>query len=158
MGEGSPLWSWPPWRGRGESPSEIGSISLSLSVSVFCSAALSPFLLYPEIHNSDWNETFAMIFFRKLAFLRPKKDIDCLTGGPRGSGARPGGGARPLPRAHLGHRFALIFLPDFPSIPKISSVHFYPVWIPSDMDILRNIKHATDRNWHWINMLVPKIV
>ena len=26
---------WSPWRGRGESPSEIGSVSLSLSVSAF---------------------------------------------------------------------------------------------------------------------------
>ena len=26
---------WSPWHGRGESPSEIGSVSLSLSVSAF---------------------------------------------------------------------------------------------------------------------------
>ena len=43
----------------------------------------------------------------------PKKGINRLTGGPRGSGARPGGGARPLPRASLGHRLAWIFLPIF---------------------------------------------
>ena len=29
------------------------------------------------------------------------------------------------------------------------SVRFYPVWTPFDMGFLRNIKHATDRNWHW---------
>ena len=57
--------------------------------------------------------------------------------------------ARPLPRGHLGHRFALIFHPDFPNIPKISSVRFYPVWNPFDIGFLRNIKHATNRNWHW---------
>ena len=39
-----PSGPWPPWHGRGESPSEIGSVSLSLSVFAFCSAALSPFL------------------------------------------------------------------------------------------------------------------
>ena len=89
------LRTWSPWRGRGESPSEIGSVSLSLSVSAFSDSALAPFLLYPEIRNSDWIETFAQIFFQKLAFLRPKKGINRLTGGPRGSGARPGGQARP---------------------------------------------------------------
>ena len=60
--KGFPSGPWPPWRGRGESPSEIGSVSLSLSISAFSSAAHSPFLLYPEIRNSDWNETFAVIF------------------------------------------------------------------------------------------------
>ena len=33
--KGFPYGPWLPWRGRGESPSEIGSISLSLSVSAF---------------------------------------------------------------------------------------------------------------------------
>ena len=93
--KGFPSGPWPPWRGRGESPSEIGSVSLSLSVSAFLSGALSPFRIYMEIHNSDWIETFAVIFYQKIAFLRPKKGINCLTGGPRGSGARPGGQARP---------------------------------------------------------------
>ena len=76
---------WPPWHGRGESPSEIGFVSLSLSVSAFWD---SPFLIYPEIRNSDWIETFAHIFFQKLAFLRPKKCVNRLTRGPRGPGAR----------------------------------------------------------------------
>ena len=44
---------WLPWLGRGESPSEIGSVSLSLCVSTFSYSALSPFLVYPEIRNSD---------------------------------------------------------------------------------------------------------
>ena len=118
------------------------------------SAALSPFRIYMEIRNSDWTETFAVIFYQKLAFLRPKKGINRLTGGPRGSGTRP------LPRGHLGHRFALIFLPDFPNIPKISSVHFYPVWTPFDMDILRNknMQQTGTDTGHWINMFVPKII
>ena len=70
--KGFPSSPWLPWRGRGESPSEIGSISLSLSVSAFSDSALSPFLLYPEIRNSDLIETFAQIFFQKLASLQPK--------------------------------------------------------------------------------------
>ena len=61
--KGFPSGPWPPWHGRGESPSEIGYISLYLSVSVFCSGSVSPFRVYMEIHNSDWPETFAVIFF-----------------------------------------------------------------------------------------------
>ena len=63
-------------------------LDLSLSVYAFCSAAISPFLLYPEIRNSDWVESFTQIFLIKLAFLRQKKSINHLTGYPRGSGAR----------------------------------------------------------------------
>ena len=60
--KGFPSGPWLPWLGRGESPSEIGSVSLSLSVSALSDSAISPFLLYPEICNSDWVETFAQIF------------------------------------------------------------------------------------------------
>ena len=54
--KGFPSGPWLPWRGRGESPSEIGSASLSLSVSAFSDFALSPFLIFLEIRNSDWAE------------------------------------------------------------------------------------------------------
>ena len=57
--KGFPSGPWLPWHGRGEIPSEIGSVSLSLSVSAFWDSALAPFLLYLEIRNSDWIETFA---------------------------------------------------------------------------------------------------
>ena len=116
--KGFPSGPWFPWRGRGESPSEIGSVSLSLFVSAFLDSALAPFLLYPEIRNSDLIETFAQIFFQKLAFLRPKKSSNRLTRGPRGSGARGGGQPPPLPRAHLGHRLVLILPPIFPKYSK----------------------------------------
>ena len=33
--KGFPSGPWSPWRGRGESPSETGCVSLSLSVSAF---------------------------------------------------------------------------------------------------------------------------
>ena len=51
--KGFPTGPWLPWRGRGESPSEIGSVSLC-----FCAprSGLSPFLIFPEIRNSDWIE------------------------------------------------------------------------------------------------------
>ena len=61
--KGFPSGPWLPWRGRGERPSEIISVSLSLSISAFSDSALSPFLIYLEIRNSDWIETFAQIFF-----------------------------------------------------------------------------------------------
>ena len=61
--KGFPSGPWLPWLGRGESPSEIGSVSLSLSVSAFSSGSVSPFRIYMEIRNSDWPETFAVIFF-----------------------------------------------------------------------------------------------
>ena len=51
--KGFPSGPWPPWHGRGESPSEIGSVSLYFCVS---DSALSPFLIFREIHNSDWAE------------------------------------------------------------------------------------------------------
>ena len=38
--KGFPSGPWLPWHGRGDSPSEIGSVSLSLSVSAF---RFSPF-------------------------------------------------------------------------------------------------------------------
>ena len=54
--EGFPSGPWPPWRRRGGSPSEIGSLSLFPSVSAFPDSGLSPFLKFPEIRNSDWAE------------------------------------------------------------------------------------------------------
>ena len=52
--KGLPSGPWPPWRRRGEGPSEIGSLSLFPSVSALSDFSLSPFLKFPEIHNSDW--------------------------------------------------------------------------------------------------------
>ena len=69
--KGFPSGPWLPWRGRGESPSEIGSISLFLRSQIL-----------PLHRNSDWGESFAQIFLKKLAFLRQKKSINRLTGGP----------------------------------------------------------------------------
>ena len=85
--KGLPSGPWLPWLGRGESPSEIGSISLFLSSSVFCSGSVSPFRVYMEIRNSDWPETFAVIFFRILAFLRQKRASTALRWAHEGRGA-----------------------------------------------------------------------
>ena len=93
--KGFPSGPWPPWHGRGESPSEIGFVSLSLSVSVFSSSALSPFRIYMEIRNSDWTEIFA-VFSPKISFLAAEEGHQPpygwptrVRGAPRGAGAPP---------------------------------------------------------------------
>ena len=116
MGEGFPLWSLAPmvWEGR-----EPLRDWIYLSVSPFPDPSPSPFLLYLEIRNSDWGESFAQFFLLKLAFLRQKKSINRLTGVPGECQARPGGWTRPLSPGHLGHRFALILPPENPKYSKI---------------------------------------
>ena len=91
--------------GRRVSPLVLGShgvggarVPLRLDLSLcFCvpDSAPSPFLLYPEIRNTDWGESFAQIFLIKLAFLRQKKGINRLTSGPQESRACPGGRVHP---------------------------------------------------------------
>ena len=52
-------------------------LDLSLYLSLFLrflDYALSPFLIYPEIRNSDWIETFVKIFFLKISFLAAKEE------------------------------------------------------------------------------------
>ena len=71
-----------------------------------------------EIRNSDWIETFAQIFLRKLAFLRPKKSSNRLTGAHEGQGRTQGGRRAPLRRGPLGHLLALILLPVFHKYSK----------------------------------------
>ena len=93
--KGFPSGPWLPWRGRGKSPSEIGSISLSLSVSAFCSGSVSPFRVYMEICNSDWPETFAVIFFPNISFLAAKEERQP----PYGVPTRVQGAPAPLGRA-----------------------------------------------------------
>ena len=144
MGDGFPLWSLASmaWEGR-EPLRDWICLSVSLCFRVLSSCPFTVSYIYMEIRNSDWTEIFAVIFYQKLAFLRPKKGIGRLTGGPRGSGARP------LPRAPLGHCLALVFLPKNHKYSKNDLRPFYPVWTPFDMGFLQNIKHATNRNWHW---------
>ena len=71
-------------------------LDLSLSVSAFCSVALSPFRVYMEIHNSDFPETFAVIFLPKISFLvaeeghqPPYRWPTRVKGAPRGPGTPP---------------------------------------------------------------------
>ena len=113
-----PSGPWSPWRGRGESPSEIGSVSLSLSVSAFADPSPSPFLLYPEIRNSDRGESFTQIFLIKLSFLRQKKSVNRLMG------CHEAQGRDPSPVAPSGTISCWFFFPKIINIPKMISVHF----------------------------------
>ena len=116
MGEGFTLWSLAPMAWEGREPLRDW---IYLSVSAFSDSTPSPFLKYPEIRNSDWGESFAQIFLIKLDFLRQKKSVNRLTGGPREPRAHPAVGALPLSRGHLGHYFALILPPENPKYSKI---------------------------------------
>ena len=104
--------------GRARAPLRL-DLSLCLSISAFWYSALSPFLIYPEIRNSDWIETFAQIFSPKISFLAAKEEQQPPYEGPtrvRGVPA-PLGGA-PLPRGPLGHLLSLILLPIFHKYSK----------------------------------------
>ena len=93
--KGFPSGPWPPLHGRGESPSEIGSISLFLSGSAFFSGSVSPFRVYMEIRNSDWPETFAVIFFPNISFLAAKEERQPPYAWLTRVGACPGGSGAP---------------------------------------------------------------
>ena len=117
-----PSGPWYPWHGRGESPSKIVSVSLSLSISAFCPATLSLFRIYMEIRNSDWTEIFAVIFFLKISFLAAEEGHRLPYGEPtRVRGAPP---CLVPPSGTVSRGF---FFPYSPNIPKIISVRFYPL-------------------------------
>ena len=117
--KGFPSGPWPPWHGRGESPSEIGSVSLSLSVSVFSSGSVSPFRIYMEIRNSDWPETFVVIFFEYQLSCGKRRASTALRVAHESPGRAQGGGRAPLSHGHPGHRFTLILPPENPKYSKI---------------------------------------
>ena len=157
--KGFPSGPWPPWWLRGESPPRRFDLSLSLSLFPYVSA-------FHRFLNSRRFVTliglnFGNDFYLDISFLAAKEGHQP----PYGVATRAQGMPDPLGRAPclvatsstVSRGF---FFQNFPNIPKISSVRFYPVWIPFDMDILRNIKHATDRNWHWAldQYVSPKII
>ena len=147
MGEGFPLWSLAPMAWEGREPLQDW---IYLSVSAFSAFTPSPFLLYLEICNSDWGESFAQIVLVKLAFLRQNKSVNRLTGGPREAReCLPPWGARPYLMATSDTVSRWFYFPKIINIPKKISVCFYPVWTQFDIGFLRNKKRATPFNWHW---------
>ena len=105
MGEGFPLWSMASMVAEGRSTSEIGSVSLSLSVSAFPDSALSPFIKFPEARNSDWAEFWTRFLSGYWLSSGKRREPTALQGGHEGPGYAP------LPRGPLGHRIVLILLP-----------------------------------------------
>ena len=129
MGEGFPLLSSAPMAWEGREPLRDW---IYLFVSAFSDSTPSPFFKYPEIRNSDWGESFAQIFLIKLAFLRQKKSVNCLTDGPREPRPCPGGRRAPWSRGHPGHHFALILLPKNHKYSKKSP----PIFIPFGLRLI----------------------
>ena len=72
MGEGFSPGPWIPWRGRGESSSEIGSVSLSLSVSAFQILAFHRFL-YSRRYVTPIGLKFGHDFYLDIGFLAVKE-------------------------------------------------------------------------------------
>ena len=91
--------------------------------------------------QTEWN--LRRDFFPKISFLAAKEEQQPPYGGPTS-----GAGAPPASCPPSGTVSRWFFFPYSPNIPKIFSVRFCPVWILSDMGFLRNIKDATNRNWH----------
>ena len=93
---------------------------------------------------------------------RRNKSVGGASRGPQGWRARPGGWARPLPRA-----FLVSFLTWTPSLPGCFpsknnfSRRFHSVSTPFDIPFLRNTetreKTGTGTGL-WVNRLVPKII
>ena len=134
--------AWSPWHGRDESPSEIGSVSLSLFVTALPDLAFHRFL-YSRRSITPIGLKFKHDFYPDISFLAAKEGHQP----PYGVSTRVRGA--PLPRGPLGHRLTLIPLPKIHIYFKKISVSFYPVWTSFDIDFLRNKKHAISRNWHW---------
>src|SRR3954469_9585473 len=87
-----PSGPWLPWHGRGESPSEIGSVSLCFFVS---DSGLSPFLIFPEICNSDWAEILTQFVSGYWISCGERRAPTALRGGHEGQGLPPSWGAPP---------------------------------------------------------------
>ena len=70
--KGFPSGPWSPWQGRGESPSEIGSVSLSLYVYAFL---ILPFhyFLYSRRSVTPIGLKFGHDFYPDISFLAEKE-------------------------------------------------------------------------------------
>ena len=92
--KGFPSGPWYPWHGRGESPSEIGYVSLSLSVSAF---HILPFhrFLYSRRSVTPIGLKFGHDFYLNIGFLAAKEGH----GPPYGVAMRAQGAPDPLGRA-----------------------------------------------------------
>ena len=160
MGEGFPLWSMVSMAWEGESPSEIGSVSLSLSISALWILPFHRFF-YNRRSVTPIGLNFGHDLYPEISFLAAKEGLNRLTGWTRGSRARLTPGARPPaswpPRASYrvdsSSQKSQIFQKKSPSV-------FIPfglrlIWVFCET---KNMQQTGTGTGHWINMLVPKIV
>ena len=92
--KGFPSGPWPPWHGRGESPSEIGSVSLSLSVSALSDLAFHRFF-YNRRSVTPIGLNFGHDLYPEISFLAAKEGLQP----PYGVATRVQGTPDPLGRA-----------------------------------------------------------
>ena len=99
--------------------------------------------------ESKQDKTGGDFFWNICDFWEEESTRDDARGGHEAGGRVPGGGRAPylVASSKLPLRALQVFWASF--LPKIISIRFYPVWTPFDIGFLRNIKHATNRNWHW---------
>ena len=143
MWGGFPLWSMASMAAKGQEPLLVWIYLSVLFCFVFIFSGQKSFLIFPEIRNSDWAEVLTR-FYPVISFLLAKEGHQP----PYGVSTRVRGAPPYLvgPSSIVSRGF---FFPKIIYIPKKISVSFYSVWTLFDMDILRNKKHATNRNWHW---------
>ena len=72
--KGFPSGPWLPWHGRGESPSEIGYVSLSLSVSALTDLAFHHFL-YSRRSVTPIGLNFGHDLYPEISFLAAKEGL-----------------------------------------------------------------------------------
>ena len=142
MGEGFPLWSLASMAWEGREPLRDW---ICLSVSLYLcvpDSGLSPFLIFPEIRNSDWTETFAVIFYQKIAYGWPTR----VRGAPPASWA-PRAPSRidfTSQKSHIFQKNLRKFLSSLDS-----------VWYGFSAK-QKTMQQTGTGTGHWINMLVPK--
>ena len=139
MGEGFPLWSLASMAWEGPEPLRDW---ICLSVSAIQIFPFHRFLYSRRSVTPIGLKPSPRFFSKNQLSCGQRRVATTLRGAHEGQG-------RPLPRGPIGHRLALISLPKIHIYSKKISISFYPIWTPFDMGFLRNIKHATDRNWHW---------
>ena len=89
--KGFPSGPWLPRRGRGESPSEIGSVSLSLSVSALWILPFHRFFYIRRSVTPIGLKPSPIFFFLKISFLAAKEERQLPYDGLTRVGARPRG-------------------------------------------------------------------
>ena len=135
--KGFPSGPWLPWRRRGGSHSEIGSLSLCFLL--FLRSQILPFHCFLNSRRSvtPIGLKFSQDFYPNISFLAPEEGHQP----PYRVTTRTRGAPYPLgrilrPCGPLGHRVALILFPKNHIYSKKISVNFYRVWTPFDIDFL----------------------